>query len=280
MNDGVAAETWAELRAMAGRGRAWLALLGAAALLGVSGPFGTYEELGLPARLAYWAVVTVSAWWLALPPALAVSFWAERRGLAPPMACAALGGAVAALPLTAWLAVVHGVVFDTRFAADALRLMPYVVVISATVAALTEALEASDQEAATLAPAGPAPGAAARDEGAAGDEARDDAADGAAAEWLAQLPPELGRELILLQAQDHYVRVETRRGEALIRGRLQDAAEALGGRGVRVHRSWWLARGEIAALRHRAGAPVAVLRDGREAPVGRTYRRALRAALG
>ena len=60
--------------------------------------------------------------------------------------------------------------------------------------------------------------------------------------WLDQLPPHLGRDLLLLQAQDHYVRAETALGDTLIRAQLQDVAEELGSYGVRLHRSWWVAR--------------------------------------
>ncbi|MEO1790259.1 MAG: LytTR family DNA-binding domain-containing protein [Pseudomonadota bacterium] len=48
---------------------------------------------------------------------------------------------------------------------------------------------------------------------------------------------------------------------------------------MRVHRSWWVARDAIDAYTYRGGAPVITLRTGREVPVGRAYRKRVRAAL-
>ncbi|MEM6745543.1 MAG: hypothetical protein AAF676_17675, partial [Pseudomonadota bacterium] len=88
MNDTVLAEAGTELRAMARSRRLWLGLISASALIGLTGPFGTYDLLGLPSRLAYWAGVTPAAWWLAAPVSLLTTLWAERRGLGPPILCA------------------------------------------------------------------------------------------------------------------------------------------------------------------------------------------------
>lgn len=85
-----------------------------------------------------------------------------------------------------------------------------------------------------------------------------------------QLPPELGSEIIALEMEDHYVRVHTALGSALVLMRLRDATALVTEvEGMQVHRSWWVARGAVED----------VLRDGRnirlklarglEAPVAR-----------
>ena len=58
-----------------------------------------------------------------------------------------------------------------------------------------------------------------------------------------RLPPALGRDVLALEAEDHYVRVYTSVGSALVLSRLADAIAGLGAiEGLRVHRSWWVAR--------------------------------------
>ena len=82
-----------------------------------------------------------------------------------------------------------------------------------------------------------------------------------------------------LSAEDHYLRVRTDRGEALILMRLTDAVAALEGvDGARTHRSWWVARDAVADARKGDGRGVLILTDGAQAPVSRTYYPALREA--
>ncbi len=87
---------------------------------------------------------------------------------------------------------------------------------------------------------------------------------------LDQLPAELGSDIVALEMEDHYVRVHTALGSALVLMRLRDAMVLVTGiEGMQVHRSWWVARGAVED----------VLRDGRnvrlklargiEAPVAR-----------
>lgn len=258
-NDSIVSEVLSEARDLAGRKRFWLTLVTAAVVIGLSGPFSTYDTLPVATRIGYWLLVVCLTYWLGYLVSFAVASLAEDRGMDPRLSLV-VGALVATLPVTAWLAGLHMLVLDVPFWADAKRLLPYVAIITLALAVLSESLASSDAHPATLAKAKPA-------------RASPDSA------WLDELPANLGRELILLQAQDHYVRVRTDRGETLIRTTLQDAARDLGDYGVRVHRSWWVARHAIRGFRYRAGMPVVVLHDGLELPVGRSYRRVLRQAL-
>ncbi len=59
--------------------------------------------------------------------------------------------------------------------------------------------------------------------------------------FLARLPAELGREIIALQMEDHYVRVYTAQGSGLVLVSLRQAVRELaaaGPAGLQVHRSW------------------------------------------
>ena len=87
---------------------------------------------------------------------------------------------------------------------------------------------------------------------------------------LARLPARLGREVLALQAEDHYVRVHTALGSDLLLMRFADAvAEAEGIPGLRVHRSWWVARAAVASARPEGRRAVLTLTNGLSAPVTR-----------
>ena len=92
---------------------------------------------------------------------------------------------------------------------------------------------------------------------------------------LLRLPAAIGHDVIALQAEDHYVRVHTRHGNALVLGSLSEAAadlERSGIEGQRTHRSWWVANGAVTAQHKRGRQLYLQLVNGIEAPVSVTYR--------
>ncbi len=97
--------------------------------------------------------------------------------------------------------------------------------------------------------------------------------------FVDRLPPDLGRDLLALQMEDHYVRTHTARGSALLLMPLHRAIEELGDlQGLRVHRSWWVARHAVADC-VRDGRNVRLrLSNGLHAPVARASVAALKAA--
>lgn len=98
--------------------------------------------------------------------------------------------------------------------------------------------------------------------------------------FLERLPLKLrGAEVWAVEAQDHYLRLHTSRGQDLILMRLADAvAELEGIEGAQVHRSWWVARDAVANARRGDGRATLTLKDGSEVPVSRTYARLIREA--
>lgn len=96
----------------------------------------------------------------------------------------------------------------------------------------------------------------------------------------AKLPPRLRQaELVALQSEDHYLRVHTRAGDALILMRLSDAMEAVAGLdGLQTHRSWWVARAVLEDVERGNGRAVLHLTGELRAPVSRTYAPKLREA--
>jgi DNA-binding LytR/AlgR family response regulator len=113
------------------------------------------------------------------------------------------------------------------------------------------------------------------------DQARRAAAPDGAAGLFARLPPELGRDIIAVQAQDHYVKVFTPLGSRLVLMRMSDASDDLGGlNGMQIHRSWWVNIGHVLSLEKPAGSgPRLTLRNGITVPVPRSRVVAVRRAL-
>jgi len=96
--------------------------------------------------------------------------------------------------------------------------------------------------------------------------------------FLERLPLKLrGADVWAVEAEDHYLRLHTSKGQDLILMRLADAvAELEGIEGAQVHRSWWVARDAIADAKRGDGRATLMLKDGAEVPVSRTYAGLLR----
>lgn len=96
--------------------------------------------------------------------------------------------------------------------------------------------------------------------------------------FLERLPLKLrGAEVWAVEAEDHYLRLHTSKGQDLILLRLADAVTELEGiEGMQVHRSWWVARDAIADAKRGDGRATLMLKDGSEVPVSRTYAGVLR----
>ena len=103
-----------------------------------------------------------------------------------------------------------------------------------------------------------------------------------AAEAPCSLRPKLplalrGAAILSLSAEDHYVRVRTDRGQALILMNLSHAIAALGpDTGVRIHRSHWVARQVAIREGGRAGKLGIRIDDTAVLPVSRSGRQLLR----
>jgi hypothetical protein len=96
--------------------------------------------------------------------------------------------------------------------------------------------------------------------------------------FLDRLPPKLrGAQVWAVEAEDHYLRLHTSKGQDLILMRLADAVAELDGvEGLQVHRSWWVARDAIADIARGDGRATLTLQDGSQVPVSRTYAKVLR----
>lgn len=88
-----------------------------------------------------------------------------------------------------------------------------------------------------------------------------------------------GSDVMCLQMEDHYVRVHTPRGSDLVLMPMAQAVASMAGReGLRVHRSWWVARDAVEAVVPAGRQWKLRLKGGIEAPVSRTNTARLREA--
>lgn len=255
MNDTPLAFALSEGRALANSLRFWLIMTGVAAILALIGPFDTYGSMMLGDRILYWTCASVGGFGLGFLTSMTVAGHAEDWGVAPQMAVG-LGGLVAGIPISGLLGGLEAVFFGAPFMETFLSVLIYACIIAMTVGALYEGIAV--REAHKNSDMSQAPDAAG---------------------WLSKLPPEIGTDLISIQAQDHYVLAQTVMGQSLIRSSLSDAEQGLRGLGVRVHRSWWVAQDHVEDMVYRDGSPKLMLRNGAIVPVGRAYRRSVRSFL-
>lgn len=98
---------------------------------------------------------------------------------------------------------------------------------------------------------------------------------------VTRIPPQLGTDLLALCAQDHYLKVHTPYGSAMILYSLSEAIEELdsaGLQGLRIHRSHWVARAAVARVVSEGRGYLVHLTNGLELPVGPSYIALLRTA--
>lgn len=236
----------------------WTALAGASILLGIVGPFGTYDQLPLAARLAYWTAVVVSTYltgFVMVHFAVHMLFGEDRGGVVG----YGVAGALAGIPVAGLVALFNRFVFGATSSFGFVTALPYVV----ATAALVSALVAFIMHKATAEPA------------AAAETPRPPPRP----RLLDRLPNEKRGQLSHLSMQDHYVEVHTDRGSELVLMRLSDAiAETQGVEGLRIHRSHWVARAAVEGVERREGKLLLRLRGGARLPVSRSYSEAVRAA--
>ena len=248
------------------------ALVGLVLLFAFIGPFGTYDSLGLPGRIGYWAVAMGGNWlvcgsimMLALVTVGGGSM--RRRALV-----AAVAAPVAAAPGTG---VVYGAeaLFRPGYATDIavptiyLSVAVLMLVIGLSVVAVLEVRHRLAEGSVAEPGADPAEASAAHPGSAPG------------VRFLDRLPEKLGRDLVYLKTADHYVEAVTVEGSTLVLMRFVDAvAELDGAGGLRVHRSYWVARRHVAGAARSHGRTTLRLTGGHEVPVSRTYMATVRAA--
>ncbi|MHA6287267.1 LytTR family DNA-binding domain-containing protein [Maricaulis sp. CAU 1757] len=229
---------------------------GLGTLLAFWAPYGS-DYLPWPGRWLYWTGMNAAGW----AAGLTVEVAARRRLAGRPVAwvygLAGLAATAAVMTATALFFRLRGAVWELEnYVTAGLQVAVLVAVITAVYALVRERGTA----AATADEAAPA--------GEVGEALLD------------RLPAGFrGRPIDALSAEDHYLRVFSCGDSTLIRMRLRDALLAVSAiDGAQTHRSWWVAREAVEAVRRDSGKPELVLKGGTVAPVSRTYAPRLRQA--
>jgi hypothetical protein len=106
---------------------------------------------------------------------------------------------------------------------------------------------------------------------AAAEARADRAAKPSAASFLDRLPGHLGHDVVYLKVSGHYLEVVTTQGSGVILQRLMDAVRELGGSGMQVHRSYWVAHRHVRYVVRRDRRTLLHLTGDFEVPVSRTF---------
>jgi hypothetical protein len=243
----------------------WAVMVAFGVALAVLGPFGSFALGSFPARLAYWVPAALLGYAIFRPITLAAVLIARRLDL-PELPSALAGTVVAAVPGTYAIAFLGSYGPGAPSNLDGLfQLYVQVAVIGVLVMLLFVLL-------------GPRPATPASEVQLAPDSPSA-LPQVQPAPFLERLPPGWRDSLIALEMEDHYVRAHGPGVSALILERMRDAEAGLGElEGLRVHRSWWVARRAVTEI-VRDGRNIRLrLEGGLEAPVARERISDLRAA--
>jgi DNA-binding LytR/AlgR family response regulator len=227
-------------------------------LLGVMGPFGSQTAYEPAVKYAFWMIVALAGY--AAAAAADRLFPSTSPGRRTATRIVAITAA-SAVPMTFFVAWAMGVVRPGRTFSPVqlLGLFPYVALVQLLIARI---ISSDDQLTVAASVEQPA------------------ATPEYPPEFMSKLPAALRRDILALEAEDHYVRVHTLHGSALILMRLADAAALIDPRlGLRVHRSWWVAKEGVRTLERTPGRAVARLIDDTTVPISRTHLSAARTVL-
>lgn len=221
----------------------------------ILGPFGTYEVLGLWERLIFWALIIAGVGAL-MNLSIVLALGGGVLTPLPRFVRIAVGAAIAAVPSVALILFFTIYLFPTPVSAQSFPFLWAQIAVVGTVAGVLEY---------------PAP---------VKSGAPDEPQAPVQTTFHKRLPEGASHDLISLTVRDHYVEVTTTTGFHTILMRLTDAIDELEGlAGERLHRSHWAAAGHLKGLRRSGQKHVAILSDGRELPVSKSYVTAVETTL-
>jgi LytTr DNA-binding domain len=240
-------------------------------VLGLLGPFGTYD-MPTVLRFAYWLGFILIGY-AVYRPVQTVAIWLAGETAIPIWGALLVAAGLASLPLTAAIGFALGgmrldsIYLESGFAMLYLQVLGIGIGIQIAMWLLFGP-RGPDQP---RADAEPRPAPTPLDINAI------PLPEQPSAPFFERLPPQLGSNLVCLEMQDHYVCAHTLSGSEMILMRLRDAiAELDGVEGMQVHRSWWVARDQVRAIRREGRAIRLELANGLLAPVSRNRQEALK----
>ncbi|MFC6584141.1 LytTR family DNA-binding domain-containing protein [Sulfitobacter aestuariivivens] len=233
------------------------------AILTILGPFGTYDNQTLFARLVFWTATLIGVGFMvhfSVQMILNLSFLDHVTRATR----IALGACIGAIPGLGMMAFVERIMNPPGMVLDNLKFIELwlqVAFISVLMALVEYWRPRDDPEA----------------------DQTTDPATPVETPFHKRLPrSEDGPEdIVSLSMQDHYVEVVTTQGEHLILIRMRDAIQELADlEGLQIHRSHWVARAHLQELRSKGHRTWVRLSDGRELSVSKTYLPDVEKALG
>jgi LytTr DNA-binding domain len=255
--------------------------LGAGVLLGIIGPFGTFESMPTITRFSFW-LGGIFVGMIIHIPLFYGGAWLGQQNRWPPWLWVSLSAVIAALPMTF---VINGI-FATMLSATSLdslpQLYPFVLAISLPMQWVSYL---TTERVVPLGVAAPTSSASIDISAPSAPISADPSVEVLTAQapkvaaLASRLPARLGKAIICLEMEDHYVRVHTEVGDAMIHMRMADAQTELDGiEGMLVHRSFWVARTAVTGWSRDGKTLTLNLKNGKSVPVARDRQPLVRAA--
>jgi DNA-binding LytR/AlgR family response regulator len=259
-NDTALQFTIRELQAQISNPRFWVGLVAIVFVLAMVGPFYTFSSLTFSNRLVYWAIISYVNYLVGFCVSLYVGHLFYAKGM-PELASRMISGFVSGIPIAfiVWTVNKYIYGFDMSGGFGFWKLLGYCAIIAMVISLMFYlfSLETRKNEPFSSQPT-------------LGKISKNQA-------FLQRLPAHLGRDILALEAQDHYVSVTTKNGSALVLIRLVDAIAELDGlEGLRIHRSHWVAAEAISKTKRENGKLLVELTNGTALPVSRTYAKNLK----
>lgn len=235
----------------------WIGFVAVIGILTLTGPFDTLANLKFAPRLVYWGAVSL----LTFPTGMACSIffgtWFSQRNT-PEWLSRIVGGLIGGIPIGFFVWLVNKYIGATEVGSlqGLILMMGYTIPISAAVSILYYLIASSFETGTSTASSNQSLELPTVTNSA----------------FFKRLPVELGKDIISLQAQDHYIKVTTTKGSEMILLRLADAeAELSEIPGIRVHRSWWIAQKHAKGFSRKNSKQMLELSNGESVPVSRSY---------
>lgn len=96
----------------------------------------------------------------------------------------------------------------------------------------------------------------------------------------AKLPEVIGRDIVAISSDLHYLNVHTVLGKFLVLGSLKHCVEAFDDEGVLVHRSNWVAKRHVVKVRTSGDEAYCLMSNGLKVPISRSKRKEVKALFG
>lgn len=100
------------------------------------------------------------------------------------------------------------------------------------------------------------------------------------AQLYEKLPEVIGRDIVAISSDLHYLNVHTLLGKFLVLGSLKHYAEAFGDEGVLVHRSNWVTKRHVVKVHISGEQAYCVMSNGLKVPISRSRRKQVKAIFG